>query len=182
MASETQKKAKIEEIRYEFGSNGPALEDGGWINGTVHLSDGRIICAGGGWVDRGGWVKPYSLSEAGDVDELAEALGVEEDEAHDMLCDDCPGEWDLEPECPESEDGAHDWQAPYEIVGGIKENPGVWGNGGGVIIYGCCMRCGCRRTTDTWAQDMSTGEQGLRAVTYEPGYYADDLRRLTGDD
>ncbi len=78
-----------------------------------------------------------------------------------------------EPNC--THDGGHDWQSPYEIVGGIKENPGVWGHGGGVIINECCMHCGCKRTTDTWAQRMDTGEQGLREVTYDEGYYADAL-------
>lgn len=81
-----------------------------------------------------------------------------------------------EPECCD-EDG-HDWRSPYRIVGGIKENPGVWGNGGGVIINECCLRCGCRMQTDTWAQDPSTGEQGLRSVSYEEEYYAEELSRI----
>lgn len=29
----------------------------------------------------------------------------------------------IEPEC---DDGEHKWESPVEIVGGIKENPGVW--------------------------------------------------------
>lgn len=78
----------------------------------------------------------------------------------------------LEPEEPEClDDGGHDWQSPFALVGGIKENPGVWGHGGGVIIHEACVRCGCRRTTDTWAQRRDTGEQGLTEVSYEPGYY-----------
>lgn len=75
-------------------------------------------------------------------------------------------------------DGSHDWQAPHEIVGGIAENPGVWGHGGGVTISECCMRCGCRRYTDTWAQRPDTGEQGLREVTYTEGHYAEALATL----
>ncbi len=78
----------------------------------------------------------------------------------------------LEPEEPDCIDAdGHDWQAPLEIVGGIKENPGVWGHGGGVTIDEVCVRCGCGKTIDTWAQDMSDGEQGLRSVSYEPGRY-----------
>jgi hypothetical protein len=77
-----------------------------------------------------------------------------------------------EPECEAAE---HDWQSPHEIVGGIEDNPGVWAQGGGVIITECCMRCGCARITDTWAQRMDTGEQGLRSVSYEPGKYADEI-------
>lgn len=79
-----------------------------------------------------------------------------------------------EPEC--SSDEGHDWQSPLEIVGGIAENPGVWGNGGGVICREACLRCGCGRITDTWAQDPSTGRLiGHDVVTYEPDLYADEV-------
>jgi hypothetical protein len=53
-----------------------------------------------------------------------------------------------EPECSDLE---HSWQSPIELVGGIKENPGVWGHGGGVIITEVCMHCGCKKITDTCA-------------------------------
>lgn len=81
-----------------------------------------------------------------------------------------------EPECTHAD--GHDWQSPIELVGGVAENPGVHGHGGGVIITECCMHCGCRRVTDTWAQRRDTGEQGLREVTYTPGHYADELAVL----
>lgn len=74
-----------------------------------------------------------------------------------------------EPACSHGE--GHDWQSPVEIVGGIDENPGVRGSGGGVIIDECCMHCGCQRQTDTWAQDRTDGEQGLTSVTYRVGHY-----------
>jgi hypothetical protein len=78
----------------------------------------------------------------------------------------------LEPEEPVCIDAdGHDWQAPHSIVGGIKENPGVWGHGGGVTIDEVCVRCGCGKTIDTWAQDPTDGAQGLRSVSYEPGRY-----------
>jgi hypothetical protein len=79
-----------------------------------------------------------------------------------------------EPACPE---GEHDWQSP-QFLGGLQENPGVFGHGGGVIITECCMHCGCKRVTDTWAQDMSTGEQGLTSIAYEPGAFAEELAAL----
>jgi hypothetical protein len=79
-----------------------------------------------------------------------------------------------EPCCTESE---HDWQSPYELLGGCKENPGVWGHGGGVIIHEVCMHCGCERVTDTWAQRPDTGEQGLESVSYDPGKYSDEVAR-----
>lgn len=74
-----------------------------------------------------------------------------------------------EPRCSASD---HDWQSPHHLVGGLEENPGVFGHGGGARIHECCMNCGARRVTDTWAQRPDTGEQGLRSVQYDgPGYY-----------
>lgn len=70
-----------------------------------------------------------------------------------------------EPDCDGEHD--HDWQSPYSVVGGIRDNPGVWGHGGGVIIREVCAHCGRYKVTDTWAQDPSTGEEGLEAVWYE---------------
>jgi len=87
----------------------------------------------------------------------------------------------LDPPEPACADGkAHDWQAPHEIVGGIEDNPGVWGNGGGVIINEVCMRCGCARIINTWAQDRSDGTQGLRSTRYEPGKYSEAIHEVEG--
>lgn len=69
-----------------------------------------------------------------------------------------------EPDCDDGED--HDWQRPYEVVGGLQENPGVHGHGAGVIITEVCARCGKYRITDTWAQNPSDGTQGWRSVEY----------------
>lgn len=85
-----------------------------------------------------------------------------------------------EPDCPSH--AKHDWQSPHEIVGGLEENPGVHGHGGGVIITEVCMHCGCERVTDTWAQNPTTGEQGLESVTYDPGKYADEVEELRASD
>lgn len=84
-----------------------------------------------------------------------------------------------EPDCTQSE---HNWQAPVDIVGGIKENPGVWGHGGGVTIQEVCLHCGCGKLIDTWAQDPETGEQGLRSVSYQPGKYAAEVERMRGEE
>ena len=70
----------------------------------------------------------------------------------------------IEPICTKDD---HDWQAPIELVGGIEENPGVQGHGGGVIIHEICVHCATHRRTDTWAQNPATGEQGLDSVSYE---------------
>lgn len=74
----------------------------------------------------------------------------------------------IEPDEPDCEDGhEHDWRSPYSVLGGVKENPGVWGNGGGVLLKEVCAHCGTYRITDTWAQCPSTGEQGLHSTAYE---------------
>ena len=74
----------------------------------------------------------------------------------------------VEPTPPECLDGtdSHQWTSPIEIVGGIKENPGVHGKGGGVVIHEVCRQCGAHRHTDTWTTDRQTGEEGLRSLTY----------------
>jgi hypothetical protein len=80
-----------------------------------------------------------------------------------------------EPSCTDSRGDDHDWQSPIELVGGIKENPGVFGHGGGVRIHEVCIYCGTERVTDTWAQNPANGEQGLNSVEYEEGKYADEV-------
>lgn len=81
-----------------------------------------------------------------------------------------------EPDCYNNED--HEWESPYELLGGLEENPGVWGHGGGAWCETVCLRCGCRRQTDSWAQDSEDGEQGLYSVTYEEDYYTDRLSEI----
>jgi integrase len=40
----------------------------------------------------------------------------------------------LEPSEPDwQNEHLHDWQSPWSVLGGLKENPGVWGHGGGVV-------------------------------------------------
>jgi hypothetical protein len=70
-----------------------------------------------------------------------------------------------EPTC--DHDGGHDWKSPHSVLGGLEENPGVWGKGGGTVSREVCLHCGVYRVTDTWAQDPSTGAQGLESVAYE---------------
>lgn len=84
-----------------------------------------------------------------------------------------------EPACSIADE--HDWQTPYEIVGGLEENPGVFGHGGGVITHAVCMHCGCGRATDTWATDPETGRQGLTSVSYDRGKYSRELAAMQGD-
>jgi hypothetical protein len=79
-----------------------------------------------------------------------------------------------EPRCTEAE---HNWQSPHEIVGGIEENPGVWGHGGGIVIHEVCMHCACGRVRDTWADDGRGGHMESESVRYERGKYADEVER-----
>lgn len=72
----------------------------------------------------------------------------------------------VDPKEPPCSNLLHNWQAEYAVVGGVKENPGVWGHGGGVRINEVCASCGLLRVTDTWAQNPDTGEQGLQSVEY----------------
>ncbi len=72
------------------------------------------------------------------------------------------------PEVPPCEEGKeHDWRSPFEVVGGRRESPGVFVHGGGVIVREVCAHCACYRVTDTWAERLDTGEQGLTEVAYE---------------
>jgi hypothetical protein len=70
-----------------------------------------------------------------------------------------------EPQCEERDE--HDWQSPIELVGGVNENPGVHGSGGGAIIHEVCLHCAAKKITDTWAQNPATGQEGFESVSYE---------------
>jgi len=90
------------------------------------------------------------------------------EEVLELRIDDTSRTIEIEPREPDCEDGqTHDWQSPHEVVGGLEENPGVHGHGGGVVITEICAHCGLYRVTDTWAQDRETGEQGLTSVAYQ---------------
>lgn len=115
------------------------------------------------WAERGDWD-----TSRGTVYVSVRIVGEDGEEDSVRVSIDQP-----EPEC--SHDDGHDWQSPHEIVGGSEDCPGILGHGGGVIISECCMHCGCSRTTDTWAQDRSTGAEGLTQVTYEVGYYLTEI-------
>jgi hypothetical protein len=134
------------------------------IEATTARAAARHYVRSGDWNEDGStfWVKVWVWAADSDGDDR-ESFKIEVEPS--------------EPRCRGGQD--HDWQSPIEWVGGIRENPGVWGHGGGVIIHEGCTRCGCGRTTDTWAQDRSDGEQGLTSVRYEPHEYdLDQLRSV----
>jgi len=66
-----------------------------------------------------------------------------------------------------SEAPSHEWVTPYEVLGGLKENPGVWGYGVVTISQEVCKHCGCLKTTDTWATNPSDDTQGHTVVSFE---------------
>jgi len=118
------------------------VEGGAWGDGTETV-----------WISVWVWRTGYVLDpDTGEV----EAIRIDQEKCSVTL----------EPEEPECSADDHDWQSPHSVVGGIEKNPGVWGKGGGVVITEVCRHCGAYRVTDTWAQDMSTGEQGLTSVEY----------------
>ena len=63
-----------------------------------------------------------------------------------------------------TDDGEHNWT-----------DRAVRSHGAGLMIHEGCTRCGCRRRTETQAQDRSTGEMIGSEVTYADDVYADDV-------
>lgn len=74
----------------------------------------------------------------------------------------------LEPDVPPCRGGEHVWCSPHHILGGLEENPGVWGHGGGARIKEVCSECGLYKLIDTWATNPSDGTQGHTSVEYFP--------------
>jgi hypothetical protein len=115
--------------------------------------------AGTWWHEVRTWRAAYAIVTLDEDDEPSvECIEVDED-YHTI---------EMEPEEPEcAEDSKeHDWCSPYSVLGGIEENPGVYGHGGGVVSTEVCSRCGRYRTTDTWAQNPCNGQQGLTSIAY----------------
>jgi hypothetical protein len=90
----------IAETRYEYFPTREPMrspentELSGWFNGKVILKDGRTFDAGGGWVgELSELVEPYNYRDAGQVDELAEALGLDAEDTLTLLRADCPKTW-----------------------------------------------------------------------------------------
>ena len=72
-----------------------------------------------------------------------------------------------EDDLPTEGDEGHAWRSPHALVGGLKENPGVFGSGGGVTIHEVCVRCGLHRHTDTWDQSWTGTGEPVETVRYE---------------
>lgn len=111
------------------------------------------------YVDGGSWGHD---DETFRVDVYVQEIDEDGDEIGDRECITITVEPD-EPDCVDGE--GHDWQSPYSVLGGLKENPGVQGHGGGVILKKVCAHCGRYKITDTWANHG--GQQGFTSVSYE---------------
>lgn len=138
-------------------------------------------------------LREWSVSEEGygfatvEADDLEAAIDAAKDEVdtscygerdETIWCDYCvrndvTGEYgtfslQIDPDEPDCAAGhEHDWRTPHSVLGGLRENPGVVGHGGGVICREVCLHCGRYQVTDTWAQNRSNGTQGLTSVTYK---------------
>lgn len=72
-----------------------------------------------------------------------------------------------EPEEPECADGEeHEWESPYKIVGGFKENPGVWSLGGTTMSFrSVCCYCGAHKHETSYGSQRNPGQ--CDQVTYD---------------
>ena len=147
--------ASDEEREYEFG--GESLpgdsEDG------HYLAPSQVLAELEAW-SQDGW---GNISTTIHVINWARPLDPYDGSAIEAYC--VTETFSIHPD--EDDTCQHAWKTPYAIVGGSEANPGVWSNGGGVIIKEVCAKCGAYKVTDTWAQS-SDGIQGLTSVKYLP--------------
>jgi hypothetical protein len=100
---------------------------------------------------------------------------TDDDETDDGDYWNCSGEYsDQLPECEapdsdfgldERDDEGHVWESPYSLVGGLRENPGVWGGSGTSMSFeSVCARCGkYRREYEPGSQ--RNPDEALREIT-----------------
>lgn len=128
------------------------------------------------WIEGGCWeALSYDQTLSCAVVEIVrdEDGDIDEDATWEAKRHDCSGTL-AAAEGPECSAGEHDWRSPFSLVGGIKENPGVWGSGHGkVSTKEVCACCGCYRMINYGATESATG-QNVTTTNYEP---ADDASR-----
>ena len=75
----------------------------------------------------------------------------------------------VDPEEPENCSG--NWISPLSLFGGLAENPGVHGHGGGVIVQEVCPQTGWYKTTDTADQNCTGHGNPVESIEYaEPDH------------
>lgn len=134
-------------------------------DGSIDIEADSPTAAAQAFVDGGDWgpIESIVWVDVRVIELDADGEETGDDDLHTVEID------PPEPDCRDGEE--HVWDSPHELVGGCEQNPGVRGNGGGVVVQSVCMICGCGRRVDTWAQRPDTGEQGLTSVSYEPAKY-----------
>ena len=151
--------AKQHAIATRASSAGYAADDGNamvaYPDAATTLAAAKEYVSGGDWGDEGGHVTVFVYPQYSIGGQL-----VRDDEHRASHVVEIPAS---EPECADGHE--HEWRSPLAVVGGIAENPGVCGNGGGVVITQVCRHCATRKVTNTWAQH--DGVQGLTTTRYE---------------
>ena len=119
------------------------------------------------WMMDGDWASEDGVIRIGVTLSACVRPIVTDDEGEDITDDqdgeDCSALYsDPEPDCKvgggDEDDGGHDWRSPYSLLGGLRDNPGVWSRGGTCTeSTRVCARCGCFRTeTDLGVQRHET--------------------------
>ena len=101
----------------------------------------------------------------GDYDEQCMVeVWAEEDETGKRVYDDVmAGPQPEEPECTSDE---HEWEAIHSLVGGMRENPGVWSLGGTRMSFDhVCIHCGHYRRVEHAGWQRNPGELSVK-VSY----------------
>jgi hypothetical protein len=120
------------------------------------------------------WIDDSMLKEAAKDGRPVEARTIIYE--GDRIVDEIVETFDpIYPDCVEDE---HAWEAPYSLVGGIRENPGVFGHGGGVIMTEYCRHCGARRVVDTWAPDGHGGVTESESIVALDDLEPDEQNRV----
>lgn len=154
----------IDAIEIEAESARAAAQS--YVNGGDWHVDDRTI-----WID----VRVAELPREPDE------LDLEHDSRHRIAVE--PAEPDCVDQNGRRRRGLHAWSNDVRLVGGLRENPGVFACGGGVVIRRICTQCGAGEVVNTWATDPATGEQGLRSLHYElDRMSADEIAELLSGD
>ncbi len=107
------------------------------------------------WIDTGDW---HEASATYWVEFMVTEIVLDEDGDEIKDAPSCPYCIAVDPTAPECVDGeAHEWCSPHELLGGLRDDPGVRGNDGGLIAKEVCRHCGCYRVSDTWATIPQSG-------------------------
>lgn len=132
----------------------------------------EAVKSGREWIEDGDFEPTFIVDEklackVGPI--IRDAVGeIDQEATEEAEKEDCSGVCPRikEPKCHAGT--THDWQSPYSVVQGCRENPGVWGSGhGGICIHEVCSCCGMYRITDYGATWPPNGTR-CTTVKYAP--------------